>query len=103
MQVGDHVYLATGPSGGFAQDKARDARNKAKSEAVTVLSETSTCSQWKSSPTPEQMAFVNKFLTGQGQAAEPAKVIGIGGWIAGKCAEGSQSQIGALAAESPGK
>jgi len=96
MQVGDQVDLLTTPEGAIANDKARDARN----EAQKVLTDTSTCSEWKQASGGEQVAYVKKFLTGQGeQPPVPAHEIAADAWIAGQCAEGSQSQIGALAAE----
>jgi hypothetical protein len=99
MKVGDQVYFATGPAGGFAQDKARNKRNNG--ETQTVLTESSTCGDWEKASQPVQFAFVKKFVTEQG--AQPTAGVIVAGWIAGKCAEHSESQIGALAAESLSK
>jgi hypothetical protein len=66
-----------------------------------ALTESSTCSEWKEESQAEQFAFVKRFVADQGE--EAAAGILVVGWIVGKCAEGSTSEIGVLAAEAQSK
>ncbi len=71
MEVGDAVYLSSGPTGGFAEDNARDARNAGGSQSTST-------SNLQPVSGPLTLASIKSCLTSAGAVIGGTKSLGTG-------------------------